>query len=109
VGDPMPHRYRGGMTYAGDSSIDARVRAVETDFNARQTKLFIRFALIEGAVLLLLAVLIFGFEIIDPDIGVWFLVGVAVIGGFLMSMLLLRLVQARTQAIAQAKGENPLF
>lgn len=97
------------MTYAGDSSIDARVRAVVDDFNTRQTKLFIRFALIEGPILLLLAVLIFGFEIIDPDIGVWFLVGVAVIGGFLMSVLLLRLVQARAQAVAQAKGENPLF
>lgn len=97
------------MTYAGDSSIDARVRAVVADFNTRQTKLFIRFALIEGPILLLLAVLIFGFEVIDPDIGVWVLVAVAVIGGFLMSMLLMRLMQARTQAIAQARGENPLF
>ena len=34
---------------------------------------------------------------------------VAVIGGFLLSMFLVRLMQARTRGIAQAKGENPLF
>jgi hypothetical protein len=47
--------------------------------------------------------------VIDPDVGVWLLVAVAVVGGFLMSALLVRQMQARTQAVAQAKGENPLF
>ncbi len=97
------------MSYAGESSIDARVRAVNADFGRRQTRLFVTFALIEGPVLLLLAVAIYGFEVIDPEIGIWFIVAVAVIGGFLMSMLLMRLMQARVRAVAQAKGENPLF
>ncbi|MBT2476580.1 hypothetical protein J7E68_18850 [Microbacterium sp. ISL-103] len=97
------------MSYAGDSSIDARVRAVNLDFGRRQTRLFVTFALIEGPVLLLLAVAIYGFEVIDPEIGIWFIVAVALVGGFLLSMLLVRLVQARVRAIAQAKGENPLF
>ncbi|NKF32072.1 hypothetical protein HER21_37215, partial [Pseudomonas sp. BGM005] len=89
--------------------IDARVRAVEKEYMSRQTRLFIAFALIEGPVLVLLAVAIYGFELIDPEIGIWFIVAVAVIGGFLMSMLLMRLVQGRVRAVAQAKGENPLF
>lgn len=97
------------MSYTGESSIEARVRAVTADFGRRQTRLFVTFALIEGPVLLLLAVAIYGFELIDPEIGIWFIVAVAVIGGFLMSMLLMRLVQARARAVAQAKGENPLF
>jgi nitrate reductase NapE component len=97
------------MSYAGDSSIDARVRAVEKEYMSRQTRLFITFALIEGPVLVLLAVAIYGFELIDPEIGIWLIVAVAVIGGFLMSMLLMRLMQARVRAVAQAKGENPLF
>lgn len=97
------------MSYAGESSIDARVRAVEKEYMSRQTRLFITFALIEGPVLLLLAVAIYGFELIDPEIGIWFIVAVAVVGGFLMSMLLMRLIQARARAVAQAKGENPLF
>ncbi|MFJ2544130.1 hypothetical protein [Microbacterium sp. NPDC087589] len=97
------------MSYAGESSIDARVRAVNADFDRRQTRLFVTFALIEGPVLLLLAVAVYGFELIDPEIGIWFIVAVAVIGGFLMSMLLMRLMQARVRAVAQARGENPLF
>ena len=99
----------GGMSYAGESSIEARVRAVNADFGRRQTRLFITFALIEGPVLLLLAVAIYGFEVIDPEIGIWFIVAVAVVGGFLLSALLVRLMQARVRAVAQAKGENPLF
>lgn len=97
------------MSYTGDSSIAARVAAVHKDYMARQTRLFVRFALIEGAILLLGAVLIFGLQVVDPDIGVWFLVAVAVIGGVVLSMLLLRLIQGRTKAVAQARGENPLF
>lgn len=97
------------MSYAGDSSIEARVQAVEAHFRARQTRLFLGFALVEGPVLLILAVAIYGFEVIDPDLGIWLLVAVALVGGFLMSALLVRQMQARTQAVAQAKGENPLF
>lgn len=97
------------MSYAGDSSIEARVQAVEAHFRARQTRLFLGFALVEGPVLLVLAVAIYGFEVIDPDLGIWLLVAVALIGGFLMSALLVRQMQARTQAVAQARGENPLF
>ncbi|MFS0853484.1 hypothetical protein [Microbacterium sp. 179-I 3D4 NHS] len=97
------------MSHAGESSIDARVRAVEQEYARRQTRLFVRFALIEGALLLLGAVLVFGFEVVDPDIGVWFLLGVALVGGFLLSMLLVRHVQARQTARARARGDNPLF
>lgn len=97
------------MTSADETSIAARVQAVNTDFTRRQTRLFLTFALIEGPVLLLLAVVIYGFELIDPQIGVWFLLAVAMIGGFLLSALLLRLVQARARAVAQARGDNPLF
>ena len=97
------------MTYAGDSSIDARVRAVVDDYGRRQTRLFVTFALVEGVVLAILVAVIYGFELIDPEIGIWFIVVAALIGGFLLSMFLVRLIQARTRAIAQAKGENPLF
>ena len=97
------------MTYAGDSSISGRVRAVEGDFRRRQSRLFIVFALVELPVLVVLAVVVFGIELVDPEIGVWLLVAVAMIGGFTLSMLLVRLVRERARAIAQARGENPLF
>lgn len=104
-----PDRYRGLMTYAGDSSIDARVRAVVADYGRRQTRLFLTFALVEGVVLAALVAVVYGFELIDPDVGIWYIVAVAVAGGFLLSMFLVRMMQARTRDIAQAKGENPLF
>jgi NhaP-type Na+/H+ or K+/H+ antiporter len=97
------------MTYAGDSSIDARVREVVADYGRRQTRLFLTFALVEGVVLAALVAIVYGLQLIDPEIGIWYIVAVALAGGFLLSMLLLRLMQARTRAIAQAKGENPLF
>ena len=97
------------MSHAGESSIDARLRAVHEEYTRRQTRLFLGFALIEGPILLVLAVAIYGFEVIDPDVGIWFLVAVALVGGFLMSALLLRQIKARAQALAQARGENPLF
>jgi hypothetical protein len=97
------------MSTAGDSSINARVDAVNKEYLARQTRLFVTFALIEGPLLLIGAVLIYGLEIVDPEVGVWFLVAVALIGGAVLSMLLLRLIQGRAQAVAQARGENPLF
>ncbi|KJQ52586.1 hypothetical protein [Microbacterium sp. SA39] len=97
------------MTYAGDSSIDARVREVVADYGRRQTRLFLTFALVEGVVLAVLVAIVYGLQLIDPEIGIWYIVAVALAGGFLLSMLLLRLMQARTRAIAQAKGENPLF
>lgn len=102
-------RYRGLMTSAGDSSIDARVRAVVADYGRRQTRLFLTFALVEGVILAVLVALVYGFGLIDPDVGIWYIVAVALAGGFLLSMFLVRMIQARTRAIAQAKGENPLF
>ena len=97
------------MISAGDSSIDARVRAVVVDYGRRQTRLFLTFGLIEGVVLAILVAVVYGFELIDPAIGIWYIVAVALLGGFLLSSALLRLLRARTAAIAQAKGENPLF
>lgn len=97
------------MSNAGDSSIDARVNAVNKEYLSRQTRLFVTFALIEGPLLLIGAVLIYGLEIVDPEVGVWFLVAVALVGGAVLSMLLLRLIQGRAQAVAQSRGENPLF
>ncbi|WP_217177063.1 hypothetical protein [Streptomyces sp. AC495_CC817] len=97
------------MSSSGESTIDARVRAVEKEYLARQTRLFVTFALIEGPLLLVGAVLIYGLKLVEPDVGVWFILAVALIGGFVLSALLLRLIQGRARAVAQARGENPLF
>lgn len=106
---PGATRYPGRMTYPGESTVDARVRAVIADFTRRQNRLFVTFALIEGIVLAVLVAIVYGFALVDPEIGIWYIVAVAMIGGIILSTSLMRLMRARMRAIAQAKGENPLF
>ena len=97
------------MSYPGESTVEARVRAVEDDFRRRQSRLFVTFALIEAPVFVVLAVVVYGLELVDPEIGVWFLVAAAVLGGGILSFLLMKHMKDRTTAIAHARGENPLF
>lgn len=97
------------MSYPGESTVEARVRAVEEDFRRRQSRLFLTFALIEAPVFVVLAVVVYGLELVDPEIGVWLLVAAAVLGGGILSFLLMKHMKDRTTAIAQARGENPLF
>lgn len=96
------------MSNTGDS-IESRLSAVEKEYAARQSRLFLRFAMVEGALLLVTALVVYVFELVDPEVGVWILVAIAALGGFSLSGLLMRHMQSRTRAIAQARGENPLF
>lgn len=97
------------MSYTGDSSVGGRVRDVEKDYAQRQTRLFRNFALAEGSVLLIVVVVVYVLGLVDPDVGVWVLAGVALIGGVALSTLLMRHLKNRAAALAQARGENPLF
>ncbi|WP_102193601.1 hypothetical protein [Microbacterium aurantiacum] len=97
------------MSYTGDSSVGGRVRDVEKDYAQRQTRLFRNFALVEGSVLLIVVVVVYVLGLVDPDVGVWVLAGVALIGGVSLSALLMQHLKKRAAALAQARGENPLF
>lgn len=97
------------MSYPGESSADVRVREVEDDYRRRLSRLLVTFASAEAAVLVALSVAIFALKLVDPETGVWVLVVVAVIGGSILSLLLMRHIKARTEAVARARGENPLF
>lgn len=96
------------MSDTGDS-IAARVSAVEKEYAARQSKLFVRFATVEAVLIAIAVLVVYVFELIDPDVGIWILLAIGAIGAFSLSALLMRHMRARTQAMAQARGENPLF
>lgn len=96
------------MTELDDTSVAGRVRAVQQEYAAKQNRFLIVFAIIEGGLLALLGVLIYGVELIDPDVGLWILLGVAAIGGFTMMALLMRLMTQRNAAVDQARGVTPL-
>ncbi|MBO9626547.1 MAG: hypothetical protein J7484_09260 [Microbacterium sp.] len=97
------------MSLSDDSSIAARVTAVEKEYTARLNRTFVVFAVIEGALLAIAVVLVYVLKLIDPDSGRLVLVGIALLGGLALSMVLMRHMRARSRAVAQARGENPLF
>lgn len=97
------------MSTADDSSIDARVTAVEKEYAARLNRTFIGFALVEGALLALAVVLVYVMKVVDTDAGTLVLVGIALLGGLALSMILMSHMRRRARAVAQARGDNPLF
>lgn len=91
-----------------ETSVNGRVGAVARDFAQRQTKLFVRFATIEGAILVPAVVAIFVLELIDPKIGIWVIMGIAAVGGIILMTLVMNLQKQRQNAIDAARGETPL-
>ncbi|WP_243228447.1 hypothetical protein [Microbacterium sp. CIAB417] len=86
------------MTYDGGYD-DPRVVAARQEQQRRQSRFFVAFALIEGGLLLAAAVLVYGFEIVDPDQGVWLLVAIAAIGGVVLSASLLSMSRRNLQQL----------
>lgn len=90
-----------------DTSIEGRVARANRDAMQRQQKLFVRFAIVEGLVLALAVVAIYVLKLIDPDVGVFVILGVALVGATVLSLLLIREVKRRQRELAEAKGETP--
>lgn len=86
------------MTFDGGWN-DPRVVALRDEQRRRQTRFFLTFALIEGAALLAAVILIYGFEIVEPDQGVWILVAIAVVGGIVLSSSLLSMMRRHNQEL----------
>ena len=93
------------MDADNDTSITGREPRVNTDFQKRQARLFTRFAITEAAVLAIAVIAIFVLKLVDVEIGVLILLGIAVLSGMVLTGLLMRTIKARQQALAQARGE----
>lgn len=98
----------GRVSELNDTSVAGRVRKVQEEYRAKQTRFFLTFALVEAAVLVPLILVIFVFEVIEKDLGIWILLAVAAIGGFTLTALLMRLIRQREAALNQARGITPL-
>jgi hypothetical protein len=73
----------------------------------RQQKLqrfFITFAVIEGVILAAAVVLIYVLEVIDPAIGHWVLIAIALLGGLVLSSYIMKNVQGNRQEPAERSG-----
>ncbi|MDR2999375.1 MAG: hypothetical protein LBU78_14775 [Microbacterium sp.] len=95
------------MDAENDTSIAGRVARADRDAMQRQQKLFVRFAIVEGLVLALAVVAVYVLKIVDPDVGVFVILGVAMVGALVLSLLLIREVKRRQRESAEARGETP--
>ena len=86
------------MTFDGGWD-DPRVVALRDQQRRRQTRFFLVFALIEGFALLAATVLVYGFELVDPEQGIWILIAIAVAGGVVLSATLLSMMRRHTQEL----------
>ncbi len=85
----------------GAPPLDATGRQEMHALTRERMRFFLRFALTEGAVLAILIVLMYAGRIIDPDLGLYLLIGVALVGGVVLSVVLSRQMK-RQQAIVAA-------
>lgn len=69
--------------------------------SARMQRFFVRFALVEGTVLIAAVVLLFVVEIIDPAIGIWVLIALALIGASVLSTVLLSETRRRQRELEE--------
>jgi hypothetical protein len=93
------------MTYSlNSSSNDPRVDDLRRQHQKQLSRFFVTFALIEGVLLIAAAIAVYGLELIDPAQGIWILVGIAALGGFVMSGVLLSLTRRHTQEMRDITG-----
>lgn len=51
----------------------------------RRSRVFVRFAIIEGTVLAAAVVAVYVLDLIDPDMGIWVILALAVVGSIVLS------------------------
>jgi len=99
----------GRVSEINDTSVTGRVYKVQQEYTAKQTRFFVRFAVIEALLMVPVIAVAFVFELIDSQIGIWILLAIAGGSGLILVTTLMRLMREREAAINQARGINPLI
>ena len=86
------------------SSNDHRADALKREHQQRLTRFFVTFALVEGLALAAAVVVVYVLGLVDPQQGVWLIIGVAVVGGLVLSMSLLSMVRRHTRDVKDVTG-----
>lgn len=87
-----------------DYSTQAQVRRISEEFARKRSRLFVAFACIEGAMLAGAVIVVYVLKLVDPDVGVWILVALALIGSLVLSTMIIRQIKAQQQAIHDVGG-----
>ena len=93
------------MSYSlNASSNDDRVETAKRQHQQRMTRFFLAFAVIEVLAFVAALVVIYSLGVVDPDQGVWILVGIAVIGGLVMSTSIMSMSRRYKQEMRDLTG-----
>ncbi|HCS60687.1 MAG TPA: hypothetical protein DIW46_04695 [Microbacterium sp.] len=93
------------MSYSlNGSSNDDRVETAKRQHQQRMTRFFVAFALIEGLALLIALIAVFFLKVVDPEQGIWILVGIVVIGGLVMSTMSMLMIRRHQQEVRDLTG-----
>ncbi|MDQ0643526.1 hypothetical protein [Microbacterium murale] len=93
------------MSYSlNGSSNDHRVDELRRQHQQRQTRFFVTFGLVEGLALAAAAILIFVLGLIDPEQGIWVLIGIAAVGAFILSTSLMSMIRRHAREMRDLTG-----
>ncbi|KJL34157.1 hypothetical protein [Microbacterium azadirachtae] len=87
-----------------DYSTEAQVRRISEEFARKRSRMFVAFACIEGAMLAGAVIVVYVLKLVEPDVGVWILVALALIGSLVLSTMIIQQIKAQQQAIRDAGG-----
>ncbi|OZB80726.1 MAG: hypothetical protein B7X41_15080 [Microbacterium sp. 14-71-5] len=87
-----------------DYSTEAQVRRISEESARKRSRMFVAFACIEGAMLAGAVIVVFVLKLVDPNVGVWILVALALVGSLVLSTMIIQQIRAQQQAIRDAGG-----
>lgn len=93
------------MSYSlNGSSNDPRVEELKRQHQRRQTRLLVTIALVEGIALAVAAIAVYVLGLVDPDQGIWILIGIAAVGAFVMSTSLMSMIRRNAREMRDLTG-----
>lgn len=82
------------------SSVESRAAELRRTQEQQRQRIFISFAVIEGIILAIAILVIYVLELIDPALGVWVLIAIALVGGSLLSAYLVTSMRRNQRELA---------
>ncbi|HWK77710.1 hypothetical protein [Microbacterium sp.] len=93
------------MSYSlNGSSDDHRVEALKRQHQQRQSRFFITFAVVEGLAILAAVVVVYLLGLVDPQLGIWILLAIALIGATAMSTGIMSMTRRHAQELRDITG-----
>lgn len=86
---------------SGSRPADTRADELRHAQQQRQQRTLIAFALIEGFFLMVAMLAVYAFDLIDPSVGIWLIVALALFGGSLLSAYLVISMRRNQRELAE--------